>query len=47
MFSGIVESVEPILAVKNLDNAIQIIIKKPSNFDDLKLETASVLMEYV
>ncbi len=37
MFSGIVESVQPILSSQKLDNAYRIQIKKPSEFDDIKL----------
>lgn len=37
MFSGIVESVMPIINSEELDNAYRIKIKKPSEFDDIKL----------
>lgn len=37
MFSGIVESVKPILSSQELTNAFRIQIEKPSEFDDIKL----------
>ncbi|KYG62016.1 riboflavin synthase [Bdellovibrio bacteriovorus] len=37
MFSGIVESVMPILSSQELDNAYRIQVKKPSEFNDIKL----------
>ncbi|UOF01176.1 riboflavin synthase [Bdellovibrio reynosensis] len=37
MFSGIVESVMPIISSKELHNAYRIEIKKPSEFNDIKL----------
>lgn len=37
MFSGIVESVKPLLRSQELDNAYRIQIEKPKEFDDLKL----------
>jgi riboflavin synthase len=37
MFSGIVESVMPILSSEELSNAFRIQIKKPIEFDDIKL----------
>ncbi len=37
MFSGIVESVMPILSSQELENAYRIQIQKPVEFDDLKL----------
>ena len=37
MFSGIVESVMPILSSQELPNAYRISIKKPSEFNDIKL----------
>lgn len=37
MFSGIVEAVAPVLNMKSLSKAIQISIRKPSDFNDLKI----------
>lgn len=37
MFSGIVEAVAPVVSIKSLKKAYQICIKKPSDFDDLKV----------
>ena len=37
MFTGIVESQSPILQVTPLDSALQIVVKKPIPFDDLKV----------
>lgn len=37
MFSGIVESVKPILNSQELTNAFRIQIEKPSEFDDIKI----------
>ncbi|MDG0815689.1 riboflavin synthase [Bdellovibrio svalbardensis] len=37
MFSGIVESVMPIISSEELVNAYRVKIKKPSEFDDIKL----------
>jgi riboflavin synthase len=37
MFSGIIESVEPVLAAVPMNGAIRIVIKKPHHFDDLKI----------
>lgn len=37
MFSGIVESVKPILSSQELDNAYRINIEKPKEFNDLNL----------
>ena len=37
MFSGIIESVMPISSSEELDNAYRIKIKKPSEFDDIKV----------
>lgn len=37
MFSGIIESVMPILSSEELPNAYRVKIKKPSEFDDIKL----------
>ncbi len=37
MFSGIVESVQPILSSEKLENAYRIQVQKPSEFDDLKV----------
>ncbi|MGZ3769391.1 MAG: riboflavin synthase [Bdellovibrio sp.] len=37
MFSGIIESVMPIVSSEELQNAYRIQIKKPTEFDDIKL----------
>ena len=37
MFSGIVESVQPILSSEKLQNAYRIEVQKPQEFDDIKL----------
>ena len=37
MFSGIIESVQPILSSQALPNAFQIRVQRPSDFDDVKL----------
>ncbi len=37
MFSGIVESVQPILSSQELPNAFRIQVEKPSEFNDIKL----------
>lgn len=37
MFSGIIESVMPILSSEELQNAYRVKIKKPKEFDDIKL----------
>lgn len=37
MFTGIIEQNSPILQVTPMDQALQIVVKRPENFDDLKI----------
>lgn len=37
MFSGIIESVEPIIESRSLDQAVEVVIQRPNFFDDLKV----------